>query len=88
MFWPMGLPQEAVSLSPESIEDLHRKLGDMRHSVNNHLTLLSTAMELFRRKPDAIPRMLENLVEQPVQIRDEIARFSEDLEAALKITRC
>jgi hypothetical protein len=88
MFCPMGLPQQAVSLSPESIESLHRKLCDMRHSVNNHLTLLSTAMELFRRKPDAIPRMLDSMETQPEQIRDEIARFSEDLEAALKITRC
>ena len=88
MFWRMGLPPESVSLSPEVIESLHRKLCIMRHSINNHLTLLSTAMELFRRKPDAISQMLDSVAEQPERIRDEIARFSEELEAVLKITRC
>jgi len=83
----MGVPQENVTLSPDVIESLHRKLGDMRHSVNNHLTLLSTAMELFRRKPDAIMRMLDSMTDRPEQIRDEIARFSEELESAVKITR-
>jgi len=87
MFWRMGLPQEAVSLSPEAIERLHSKLCDMRHSVNNHLTLLATALELFSRKPDAIPKMLDSMMEQPEQIRDEIQHFSEALETAFKITR-
>jgi len=84
---PMGSPPEPLSLSPEEIESLNRKLSDMRHSVNNHLTLLTTALELIRRKPDSIPRMLESMADQPQKIRDELARFSEDFERALKIER-
>jgi len=82
----MGVPS-ALSLSPEEIEKLNRKLSDMRHSVNNHLTLLTTALELIRRKPDSTPRMLESMADQPQKIRDELVQFSEDFERALKINQ-
>ncbi len=83
----MGLPQESVSLTPPQVAELNRKLSELRHGVNNHLTLITTALELMRRKPDAIPRMVDNLVEQPQKIRDDLARFSEEFELALRITR-
>ena len=82
----MGSPQENVVLTPEEVAELNRKLSDMRHSVNNHLTLVSTAMELMRRKPDSVERMLESMSEQPERIREELTHFSDEFEAALKIT--
>jgi hypothetical protein len=83
----MGLPQESVSLTSAEVAELNRKLSELRHGVNNHLTLITTALELMRRKPDAIPRMVDNLVEQPQKIRDDLARFSEEFELVLQITR-
>jgi hypothetical protein len=82
----MGLPQKTISLSPETIADLNRRLGDMRHNVNNHLTLVTTAMELIRRKPDSIERMLETMEDQPDRIRAELHEFSAELEKILGIS--
>jgi hypothetical protein len=83
----MGLPTQAVSLSPEEVAELDRRLAEMRHSINNHLTLVVTALELIRRKPDAAERLAANLVDQPQRIREDIGQFSQDLEKALRITR-
>ena len=83
----MGLPSQAVSLSPGEVAELSRKLSEMRHNINNHLTLMVTALELLRRKPESAERMVSNLAEQPPKIREDISRFSEDLENALQITR-
>jgi hypothetical protein len=82
----MAMPQHPVQLAPEAVADLNRKLADMRHSVNNHLTLIATALELMRRKPDAIPRMLASLTEQPEKIRNEVSVFSDEFEKAVGIT--
>jgi len=82
----MGLPRQTVPLSPEQVAELSRKLADLRHNVNNHLALMVAALELIRRKPEMVERMLNNLTEQPQKILDEIRKFSEDLERTLKIT--
>ena len=83
----MGLPNESVSLTPAEVEALNLKLSELRHNVNNHLTLMTTAIELMRRKPDSIPRMVTNLVEQPHKIRDDLISFSQEFEQSLHITR-
>src|SRR5439155_16238016 len=83
----MGLPRQTVPLSPEQVADLNRKLSDLRHNVNNHLALMVAALELIRRKPDMVARLVNNLTEQPQKILDEIKKISEELERALKITR-
>ena len=82
----MGLPKETIPLSPEAVADLNQKLSDTRHSVNNHLTLITTALELIRRKPESIERMLESMADQPERIRSELAQFSDEFEKALQIT--
>ena len=87
MVGDMGLPRETVPLSPEHVAELHRKLSDLRHNVNNHLALMVAALELIRRKPDMIDRMLNSLTEQPHKIHEEIRKFSEELERTLQITR-
>ena len=66
---------------------LDRQLSELRHNVNNHLALMVAALELIRRKPDSAPRVIENLMEQPQKILDEIRRFSAEFEKAMKITR-
>ena len=86
MVGAMGLPSQTVPLSPEQVAQLHRKLSDLRHDINNHLALMVAALELIRRKPEMVERMVKNLTEQPQKILDEIKRFSEELERALQIT--
>jgi hypothetical protein len=83
----MRLPRQTVPLSPEQVADLNQKFADLRHNVNNHLALMVAALELIRRKPDMIDRMVNNLTEQPQKILDEIKHFSEEFERALHITR-
>ena len=83
----MVLPHQTVALSPDQVAELHNKLADLRHDVNNHLALMVAALELIRRKPDMLDRMVNNLTEQPHKILEEIKKFSEEFEKALKITR-
>ena len=83
----MGLPHQTVPLSPEQVADLNRKFADLRHNVNNHLALMVAALELIRRKPEMIDRMVNNLTDQPQKILEEIKHFSEEFEKALRITR-
>ncbi len=83
----MPLPTEPVTLSAEQVADLNRKLCEMRHDVNNKLTLIAASVELVRRRPENSERYLNTLNEQPRVIAEMISKFSADLEATLHITR-
>ena len=82
----MGLPNQTVPLSPEQVAELSRKLSDLRHNVNNHLALMVAALELIRRKPEMLQRMVNSLTEQPQKILEELRKFSEELERTLQIS--
>jgi hypothetical protein len=45
------------------------------------------AVELVRRKPEALERMSNTLVEQPARITEAMMKFSAAFERALGITR-
>lgn len=66
---------------------MDRLLSEVRHNVQNHLALMVAALELIRRKPDAVPRVIDNILEQPQRVTDEIKRFALEFEKALKIKR-
>ena len=83
----MPLPTEPVTLTVEQIDDLNKKLADLRHDVNNYASLILASAELLRRKPETAERMLASLREQPPKILAAVKQFSNDLEAALHITR-
>lgn len=83
----MALPTQPVSLSVEQIGALQRQLSNMRHDVNNHLSLIMAAVELVRHKPHMAERMLATLAEQPPKISESIRKFSADFEKALDITK-
>lgn len=83
----MGLPNEPVTLTPETIAELNTKLSRMRHDINNHLSLVVAAVELIRYKPEMRDRMLETLVDQPTKIITEINSFSKEFEQKLGIKR-
>jgi len=83
----MGLPSEPVTLSVEQITELNRKLSDLRHDINNHLSLIVAAAELIKFNPDVAQRMCATLAEQPGKIADCITKFSDLFEEKLRITR-
>jgi hypothetical protein len=83
----MGAPNHPVTLTPEKIAEFSQKLADMRHNVNNHLSLIVAAAELIRRKPETATRFLASLADPPEKITAELKAFSAQFEQALHITR-
>jgi hypothetical protein len=83
----MGLPEKEVALSPEQIAVLNRRLAMMRHNINNHLALIVAASELLKRKPEMAARLVDNIIQQPERITQELRGFSDDFEAAMGISR-
>jgi hypothetical protein len=87
MLWAMGVPTNPVTVTPEQLAELNKKLGHMRHEINNHLSLIVAALELVRLKPDMRDRMFDTLGQQPAKITEEMTRFSAEFEQLLGITR-
>lgn len=83
----MPLPSEPVTLNVEQIAELNKKLSNLRHDVNNNLSLIMAAVEILRRRPETAERMLNSLSEQPHKIAKSMAEFSRELEAALQVRR-
>ncbi len=83
----MGLPQKPVEISVAQIEELNRKLSNLRHDVNNHLSLMMAANELISYKPEMIQRMTATLTEQPPKIIEAFNKFSASFEQTFGITR-
>jgi hypothetical protein len=83
----MVLPTEPVTLSVEQVKDLNQKLSNMRHDINNHLSLILAGAELARHRPELLQRMAEALLQQPPKIAEALSKFSEAFEKALGISR-
>lgn len=83
IFEVMDAPKNPVTLTADQVAELRRKLADMRHNVNNALSLVTAVVEVGQRKPEMTPRLLSTLAEQPQKIADEVRNFSNELEAAL-----
>ena len=83
----MSLPAEPVTLSVEQIGELNQKLADLRHDINNRISVILASTELLRRRPEIAERMLATLAEQPPKILELMTQFSQDLETALHIKR-
>jgi aspartokinase len=81
----MQTPSEPVNLSVEEVRELNSKLSNLRHDINNHLSLIMAASELIRHKPQMSERMIETLCEQPPKISAAMAKFSHDFEHAFGI---
>jgi hypothetical protein len=83
----MVLPDKPVTLTPEQIADLNKQLSTMRHDINNNLSLIMAAVELARLKPEAVPRMINTLADQPAKVTETMRKFSVEFEQILGITR-
>jgi hypothetical protein len=87
MMTEMTFPTEPVTLSVDQIRELNQRLADMRHDVNNHLTLIVSTIELIRCRPEGAERFLNMMANQPGKISDAISQYSGAMESALKIRR-
>jgi hypothetical protein len=83
----MTLPTQPVTLTVEQVAELNRRLSNMRHDINNHLSLVLAASELIRAKPHMADRMTATLVEQPPKIAAALQNFSTEFEQSLGIQR-
>jgi len=83
----MTLPTQPVTLTVDQIDELKRKLSNMRHDINNQLSLILAATELLRAKPHMAERMTATLVEQPPKITAALMNFSAEFEKAFGIQR-
>ena len=76
-----------MTLSVEQIEEFSRHLANMRHDINNSLSLIMAATELLRHKPHMLERMAGTLVEQPAKITDALGKFSAEFERTFGLAR-
>ena len=83
----MNQPTQPVALSVEQVAELCQKLANLRHDLNNSLSLIAATVELARHRPAVSEQMWNSLAEQPRKIGDAFTQFSRDLEATLHITR-
>ena len=83
----MPLPTEPVTLNAQQVAELNQKLSDMRHDINNYLSLIVAAIELIRHKPDSAQRMVTTMAEQPSRIGESLKKFSAEFEKSFGITR-
>jgi hypothetical protein len=81
----MSATTHTVRLTVEQIQELNQELSNMRHDINNHLSLMLAATELIRHKPQMAERMMATLCEQPAKITDCIAKFSAEFESTLRL---
>ena len=80
-------PCQPVTLEVSQIEQLNQQLADLRHDVNNHLSLMMAAIEVIRRKPEAAERMVATFQQQPHKITEALRQFSTEFENAFGIKK-
>ena len=83
----MPLPSEPVTLTIAQVAELQKKLAELRHNVNNNLSVIIASAEILQRKPEFAEKMLAGLSEKPHKIAESVMQFSRELEAALGIRR-
>jgi hypothetical protein len=83
----MVLPEQPVTLTAAQIALLNQELANMRHDINNHLSLVMAAVELIRAKPHMTERMVNTLSEQPPKISAAMMGFCTQFEKAYGIRR-
>ena len=83
----MILPSQPVTLAVDQIDRLNQQLSDLRHDINNHLSLMMAAAEVIRRKPEAAERISATFAEQPRKVADAMLKFSAEFEKNLDIRK-
>lgn len=79
-----GLNQ-SVTLTGEQVNGLRVRLSDFRHTINNQLARVIAVSELVRRRPEAADHFIDSATEISLKMRDELRRFSDELERLLNL---
>jgi len=79
----MEAPKQPITFTPAQLDKMVKRMSELRHNINNHLTLIIGAAELIRRKPEMIERMTGSLIDQARKIEEEMKRFSAEFERDL-----
>ena len=79
----MEAPKQPITFTPAQLDKMVKRVSELRHNINNHLTLIIGAAELIRRKPEMIERMTGSLIDQARKIEEEMKRFSAEFERDL-----
>ena len=87
MFLRVELPDVPITVTPEQLRELNKKLSHMRHEINNQLALVVAALELIRFRPELRDKMLETVAQQAPKITAEIVTFSAAFEQMFDIAR-
>ena len=83
----MVLPEHPVTLKVEQIAALNDSLSEMRHGINNNLSVVCAAVQLIRSKPQRTEEMIVTAVEQVAKINQATQKFSAEFERAYGIRR-
>lgn len=83
----MTLPSQPVTLAVSQIDQLNQQLANLRHDINNHLSLMLAAAEVIRRKPEAAARMSATFEEQPPKVTAAMLKFSAEFEKSFDIRK-
>jgi len=92
----MAFPTEPVTLTVGEVQELNRKLSDMRHDINNHLSLMVAALELirYRMKKGMMLDAWEQLKASdgassipPALVQDFEAKLTENLEQTNRMVK-
>jgi hypothetical protein len=76
-------PNSSITLTSDQVAELRRNLKEMRHNVNNLLSLIVTSIEVAQLKNGMTPRLLSIISEQTPKIADEVWKYSSTFETAL-----
>ncbi|MEO7297357.1 MAG: hypothetical protein ABI042_02130 [Verrucomicrobiota bacterium] len=79
----MPIPNNPVTLTPQQVDELYKKLAKMRHDINNHLSLIGFAVEILRTKTDMVERMIGTISDQSPKIQADLAKYTAEFEQAL-----
>lgn len=83
----MEIPTNPVTVTPEQLKEINKKLSHMRHEINNQLALVVAALELIRFRPEMRDKMLETVGQQTPKITAELVKFSTEFEQMFGISR-
>ena len=74
-------------MTPEQVQALHQSLEDMRHSINNQLSVVAAAVDFVTKSPGMDGRMALLLESHAGKIAGEVGLFFGEFERAFGITR-
>jgi hypothetical protein len=84
---PVEASDQSVTLTAEQVKGLRVRLSEFRHNINNQLARVIAVSELVRRRPGTADHFVDSATEISLKMRDEVRRFSDELERLFNLTQ-